>query len=169
MYAWLTSLFLINLSYNYDYCNVTYYLNVELSLQFNILLIGQMASRLGITADLNSLTIKGDLKTIEDSWSKYSEQIESHKSGYTPLHEAARRGHSHIVDYLLKKGANVNALSVKQETALFYAAEGGHTDCEMLLLAHNADVHAGKLSPLSTTDAEFLDYLTSQGDWYIHV
>ena len=123
-----------------------------------------MASRLVISlTDLHSLCIKGDLKTMNESWSKYSDQLESRKSGFTPLQEAARKGYWHIVDFLISKGSEVDALSGKKETALYYAAEAKHTECEMLLLHSKADVMMGEITPLGTEDRAFLAFLTCQG------
>ncbi len=124
-----------------------------------------MAARLvSITTDLHSLCTKGDFKTINESWTKYSDQLEYIKLGFTPLQEAARIGNTSIVEFLISKGAKVNALSKKRETALFYAAEEKHTECEIMLLDNKADVNIGIITPLGSKDGRFLKLLTSQGE-----
>ena len=93
--------------------------------------------------DLHPLCAKGDLKSIQEFWNRFSDQIKLLSGGYTPLQEAARKGHCGVVDFLLSKGAKVNALSSNGETALYLAAEGCHTDCEVLLMVHGASIHHG--------------------------
>lgn len=54
--------------------------------------------------------------------------------------EAVRKGDVALVTVLLDKGANVNAKFRYGTTALFKAAERGHTDVVKLLIARGADV-----------------------------
>ena len=116
-------------------------------------------------SDLHNLCTKGDLRTINESWTKHSDQLESRKSGFTPLHEAARNGHTSVIEFLISKGANVNCLSYEDETALFYAAKGKHTECEILLLDNKADIQIGKVTPLGTEDCDFLKFLSCQSEF----
>jgi len=58
------------------------------------------------------------------------------------LQDAARDGHSGMVELLLAAGADVNAKSNYGDTALHYAARGGHVDVVELLLEAGADVNA---------------------------
>ena len=64
------------------------------------------------------------------------------KWGSTPLHAAAREGHTEAVRLLLEAGADVNAENEDGETPLHWAAWEGHTDVVRLLLAAGADVNA---------------------------
>ena len=132
----------------------TFFLGVEYSVKMTVRLVGG-------TSDLHSLCVKGDLKTMNESWTKYAHQLEVLKVGKTPLHEAAIKGHTSIIDFLLSKGAQPDTLSAIGETALYYAAEGKHTECEMILIDHKASVDAGMITPLGTQDKEFLTLLTS--------
>lgn len=51
---------------------------------------------------------------------------------------AAYKGHAHVVDTLLKNGANPNEQALCGATALHYAAECGHLEVCRLLLDHGA-------------------------------
>ena len=58
--------------------------------------------------------------------------------GWTPLHLAARIGHTEAARLLLAAGADVNAKDKDGHTPLHGAAENGHTDVVNLLRAHGA-------------------------------
>ena len=68
------------------------------------------------------------------------------KIGRTPLHWAAQKGHTDIVQALIAKGADVNATVTdgicKGQTPLHRAAENGHTDVAELLIEAGANVNA---------------------------
>jgi ankyrin repeat protein len=73
--------------------------------------------------------------------------------GSTPLHFAAHRGLTDVVQALLAAGADVHALeAVSQSTPLHWAAEGGHLAIVDLLLAHGASLEVRddwhRLTPL---------------------
>lgn len=59
--------------------------------------------------------------------------------GWPPLIYAAFNGHTAVADYLLKKGAEVNARTENGSTALLFAARFGHLEVVELLLRHKAD------------------------------
>ena len=59
--------------------------------------------------------------------------------GWPPLIYAAFNGHAAVVDYLLKKGAEVNATTANGSTALLFAARFGHIEVVKLLLQNRAD------------------------------
>ena len=73
------------------------------------------------------------------------ENIEARGSdnGSTPLHIAARRGHTGVVRLLLEKGANIEAMNTSHRaTPLDSASYGGHTDVVRLLLQKGANIEA---------------------------
>jgi hypothetical protein len=59
--------------------------------------------------------------------------------GWPPLIYGAFNGHSVVVDYLLKRGAEIDATTETGSTALFFAARYGHLEVVELLLKNKAD------------------------------
>ncbi|XP_075790208.1 ankyrin repeat and SOCS box protein 1 [Pelodiscus sinensis] len=57
----------------------------------------------------------------------------------TPLRIAATAGHGHCVDFLLQKGAEIDLVDVKGQTALYVAVVNGHLECAQILLEAGAD------------------------------
>lgn len=64
------------------------------------------------------------------------------ESGKTPLHFAAEGGHLDVVDFLLSKGAEVDARNADDETPLHYAAGYSHMDVIKRLLEAESNVNA---------------------------
>ncbi len=73
--------------------------------------------------------------------------------GWPPLTYAAFNGHHEIADYLLKRGAEINAKTENGSTALFFAARNGHTEVVRLLLAHEADPMIANQNDETAVDA----------------
>lgn len=61
--------------------------------------------------------------------------------GWTPLHLATYFGHRDVMEILLHRDAEINAINDNGDTALHKAAFIGREDIVMLLLQHNADVN----------------------------
>ncbi|KAG9401047.1 ankyrin repeat domain [Aphanomyces cochlioides] len=59
-------------------------------------------------------------------------------SRWTPLHEAARAGHVHLVTFLLSAGASIYSVDPGGDTPLHWACRGGHTTVVKVLLHANA-------------------------------
>lgn len=59
---------------------------------------------------------------------------------YTPLHWAARLGHSELVKLLLEKGADPNAVSKSGETPLHLTASMGEIEAAQILISKGADL-----------------------------
>ncbi|GMF59676.1 unnamed protein product [Phytophthora fragariaefolia] len=90
------------------------------------------------------LSAKGEeLGTVQmrDLVIAQSEELE-----VSPLYVAARRGHFHVVTWLLDHGASLGETNEVGRTALHAAAEGGHKEVIDLLLAHGADLNCSDKS-----------------------
>lgn len=61
--------------------------------------------------------------------------------GWTPLHLASYFGHRDVMEVLLHRNANVNAVNDNGDTPLHKATFIGREDIVMLLLQNNADVN----------------------------
>lgn len=61
------------------------------------------------------------------------------KSKRSPLHIATKHGHLHLVEFLLNKGANIEARDKLLKTPLHYACENGHALVVKMLMDNNAD------------------------------
>jgi len=64
------------------------------------------------------------------------------QSGLTPLHVASFMGHIEIVTYLLHRGCDPNAKTVRGETSLHLATRGNQTSIMKVLLRNGAHVDA---------------------------
>ena len=58
---------------------------------------------------------------------------------FKPIHMAASKGYTQLIEFLLKRGENINAMSGKGKTPLFIAAERGKSNCVRFLLGQGAD------------------------------
>jgi ankyrin repeat protein len=65
---------------------------------------------------------------------------EVNRHNETPLHQAAMKGATHAVEFLVTNKAEANMQNEFGETALHYAVRLGAVKCIELLLAANADV-----------------------------
>ena len=64
------------------------------------------------------------------------------RSANTPLHAAAYRGHTEVVELLVAHRADVNARDVRGWIPLHVAVDQGHTQVAELLIARGANVNA---------------------------
>ncbi|KAH1184622.1 hypothetical protein KIL84_012563 [Mauremys mutica] len=62
----------------------------------------------------------------------------------TPLRIAATAGHGNCVDFLLQKGAEIDLVDVKGQTALYVAVVNGHLECTQILLEAGADPNGSR-------------------------
>jgi ankyrin repeat protein len=90
--------------------------------------------------------------------------------GWPPLIYAAFNGHAAVVDYLLKKGAEINATTANGSTALLFAARFGHLEVVELLLQNNADPNIANERgataidwALKTENTDIADFLRKAG------
>lgn len=62
----------------------------------------------------------------------------------TPLRIAATAGHGSCVDFLIRKGAEVDLVDVKGQTALYVAVVNGHLESAQILLEAGADPNGSR-------------------------
>lgn len=92
---------------------------------------------------LGRLLEKGANLTLRDS-----------QEGYTPLHYAAKGGHTAAVEFLLKKGADITAQATNDGNALHIAICHGHTDVATLLMSQGAASDTIARAPCDILDNE---------------
>jgi len=84
--------------------------------------------------------MEGDISRVEFLLGKGTSPNATDKSGYTPLHYAARQGHHQICTLLVQYGANLNAQTkAGGATALHRAALAGHDKIVKELIRAGAD------------------------------
>ncbi|XP_067650458.1 serine/threonine-protein phosphatase 6 regulatory ankyrin repeat subunit B-like [Haliotis asinina] len=100
---------------------------------------------------------KGNLTRVRDILSRSLDDVNrrAKKYGRTPLMTAAKKGHYQIVEFLIRKGANVSHVDNNGDSTLHWACSGGHVDIVKHLLSnYSADInsrgHLGR-TPLMTT------------------
>ncbi|KAM6944981.1 uncharacterized protein ankdd1b [Lycodopsis pacificus] len=77
--------------------------------------------------------------------------MKANKRGDTPLHLAARNGHSDAVQSLLQSFDTLDEVNMDGETALYQASEKSHEECVLILLEADCDPNiltTAKCSPL---------------------
>lgn len=86
--------------------------------------------------------IAGDLFQVEQLLRAKPQIIVTRTSGHewTLLHMAASGGNPKMVELLISKGAQVNALTTDDKTPLHYAAGKGHLEVARALVRNDADI-----------------------------
>jgi len=92
--------------------------------------------------DIITAARNGDLASVKAVLQGDPGQIHvTNANGSTPLIVAASVGHLQVVDYLLNKGADIQAVNKMGMGALHYAVIGEHLDVVKLLIEKGADVN----------------------------
>jgi ankyrin repeat protein len=79
-------------------------------------------------------------------------QVPVNRSGWTPLHYACTNGHLEIAQFLLDKGAVVDAPSPNETTPLMMAIRAGNIQLVRLLLDRGADIRIRNQQGYSAID-----------------
>ncbi|KAM7198944.1 Ankyrin repeat-containing domain protein, partial [Rhypophila sp. PSN 637] len=97
------------------------------------------------------------------------------EDGMTALHHASISGHKDVMEYMMSKGANLNAVDKLGRSALMRACEAGHVELvKILLMAHRSDIRSeinkrdrsGRTAfdlAAENGDAKILEYLLLHG------
>lgn len=80
----------------------------------------------------------GDLEQVKDFIELKNVNVSEEISGRPPIHYAADYGQRDVIEYLLSKGADVNAVDKHGISVLLAAIWEGHTDCVRFMLAKGA-------------------------------
>ncbi|EMP24021.1 Myotrophin [Chelonia mydas] len=86
----------------------------------------------------------GDLDEVKDYVAKGEDVNRTLEGGRKPLHYAADCGQLEILEFLLLKGADINAPDKHHITPLLSAVYEGHVTCVKLLLSKKNDFLTGK-------------------------
>ncbi|KAH0621726.1 hypothetical protein JD844_023333 [Phrynosoma platyrhinos] len=101
---------------------------------------------------LHDAAYVGDLQTIrsllqEDNFQSRINEKSVWCCGWlpcTPLRIAATAGHGNCVEFLIRKGAEIDLVDVKGQTALYVAVVNGHLECARILLEAGADPNGSR-------------------------
>lgn len=91
---------------------------------------------------------------------------ESKEGKLSPLFFAASSGNPKLIEYLIAKGAQVNATSAYGATPLMYAVSGNHIDAVKMLISRGARVNARMNSNLSMSEMAELGSLEEISNAY---
>jgi glyoxylase-like metal-dependent hydrolase (beta-lactamase superfamily II) len=91
------------------------------------------------TQTIHEAAMNGDLEKVKALLKEDPKLIEANNENKkTALHFAAQGGHKNIVEFLLKKGADINRNNIADETPIHYAAAMGHKDVVAFLIEKKA-------------------------------
>jgi len=99
-------------------------------------------------ACIHDAATRGDLADVKRHLQRGADVNATDIAFHTPLHYAAREGHTEIVKLLINSGADMNVVVRRTSftrhgfTPLHYAAYEGHLDVVKLLVEAGADVNA---------------------------
>lgn len=113
----------------------------------SVALIGLTTAAFG--GEIHDAAKAGDLAKVRSLLARDPTLVSSKDdSGFTPLHTAVFAAHAEVAEFLLSKGADVNAREKNGATPLIIGAMGGRVEVdgqagvEALLLTHKADINA---------------------------
>lgn len=81
----------------------------------------------------------GDIEQVKEVIEKNKIDVNAPIDGRAPIHYAADYGQKEVIQYLIQKGANVNAIDKHGISVLLAAIWEGHTECVKLILESGAD------------------------------
>lgn len=101
-------------------------------------------------AEIHDAAENGDLETVKRLIGENPNLLEApDREGKTPLHYAAAKGHLNVVEFLVSKGANVNARNSSGVTPLYLAKGFGRKEVVEFLTKHGGSVEIIKPKPVT--------------------
>jgi cytohesin len=98
--------------------------------------------------EIHQVALAGDLEKVQLLLSQDVKLINAQdKYGNIPLHLAALKGHTSVVELLIAKGADVNAKNKYGGTPLYVASYAGREQVVKILIDHGADVNVAMKDP----------------------
>ncbi|XP_071084412.1 ankyrin repeat domain-containing protein 50-like isoform X2 [Haliotis cracherodii] len=125
-----------------------------------------------VNNDLHYASLVGDMAIIKRILSDNSEDVNSRgENGRTSVMCAASKGHGHVVNLLVDKGADLSLVDDKRENILHVACLGGYVEIVKYLLLQNiVDINSrgcyGRTPVMKTAEKghrEVFDLLVSKG------
>ena len=107
---------------------------------------GQVPALRDGTTPLHAVAQKSSVTMADTLWPEAYTNVDRVElatpdvEGYNPLHRAAVAGSRAMVEWFLKKGADVRSVNTRRETALHLAAQHNHLEVARVLLFHNASL-----------------------------
>ncbi|MFA5292087.1 MAG: ankyrin repeat domain-containing protein [Phycisphaerae bacterium] len=121
----------------------------------------------GAKIDVFTASAIGDINAVKSFINKDPNEINFTINGYTPLHAAAQCGRMEVVQYLIEKGADINAGYPQKPTPLFSATTKGNVAILELLASKGAKLDSEEFLPLFgaiwAQNKEAIDFLISKG------
>jgi hypothetical protein len=108
-------------------------------------------------SDFRDMSMHGNLIRMKEIPGKPNPNSKEHFTDRTPLHKASYFGYSHVIEYLLECGANVNVDDVEGDTPLHDACRLGHVTSVKLLLKAGAITDA--INKLGESPADLAKYI----------
>lgn len=113
--------------------------------------------------DVFFLAMDGDVNRVLSLLERDYNPREVDSAGYTPLHYAARNGHSFVCNLLLVRGANPDAKTPSiNATPLHRAALQGHVKTVETLLNHHANANLKDVDGKTALHRAFAKYASSK-------
>jgi len=100
------------------------------------------ACGLASAQDIHKASVEGDLDRVKQLVQEDALLIMAQdENNQTPLHMAAAQGHGEIAEFLISRGADLNAQNTYGYTAVHFAIMRGHMETAILLIQKGADVN----------------------------